>query len=189
MIPLWLKLAYTIFVVVTVSVYIKAYKPQNFLWFSDIALLLTVPALWLESRLLASMMAVAVLLPELFWSIGFFLRLFTGKRLSGLTDYMFDGRRSLYVRVLSIFHVFLPPLLLWIVARLGYEPSAWLAQTALTSIVLPVSYWVSDPKENVNWVYDPRKRIPPLLYLGLVMMAFPVAIYLPTHLVLQMLFN
>jgi hypothetical protein len=35
------------------------------LWFSDVALLVTVPALWIESRLLASMMALAVILPEL----------------------------------------------------------------------------------------------------------------------------
>ena len=62
MIPLWLKLVYTGFVVVTVPVYAVKYGFRNFLWFSDIGLLLTVPALWLESSLLASMMAVGLLM-------------------------------------------------------------------------------------------------------------------------------
>ena len=79
MIPLYLKIAYTIFVAATVVVYARNYKLQNFLWFSDIALITMVPALWLESSLLASMMAVGVLLPELYWNIGFFARLATGR--------------------------------------------------------------------------------------------------------------
>ena len=57
MIPLWLKITYTLFVSSVVPVYWRRYGPANFLWFSDIALLVTVPALWLESPLLASMMA------------------------------------------------------------------------------------------------------------------------------------
>jgi hypothetical protein len=63
LIPLWIKLSYTAFVVVTVAVYSVKYPLWNFLWFSDIALIATVPALWLESSLLASMMLVGVLLP------------------------------------------------------------------------------------------------------------------------------
>lgn len=193
MIPLWLKLGYTIFVFVTVVIYARAYRPQNFLWFSDIALLVSVPALWLESPLLAGMMTVGVLLPELFWNIDFFIRLITGRRLSGLTDYMFDPQKPLYLRALSFFHVFLPALLLWMVAQLGYAPTAWLAQTALTWVVLPLTYRLSDPDENVNWVYGPRSRpqksIPPLAYLGLLMIAFPVIIYLPTHFILEFLFD
>jgi len=57
-IPLWLKIAYTLFVCLIVPIYWRRYGPANFLWFSNIALLATVPALWLESALLASMMAL-----------------------------------------------------------------------------------------------------------------------------------
>ncbi len=45
-----------------VPVYWLHHGPANFLWACDIALLVTVAALWRASRLLASMMAVAVLL-------------------------------------------------------------------------------------------------------------------------------
>ena len=193
LIPLWIKLAYTVFVAVTVAIYAKKYPLWNFLWFSDIALIATVPALWLENNLLASMMLVGVLLPELLWNGAFFVRLLTARRLFGLTDYMFDPAKPRYVRAISLFHVFLPLLLLWMVARLDYDTRAFLAQTVLAWIVLPLTYRLADPKvENVNWVFgwtaEPQTRIPPLAYLGLVMIAFPLLIYLPTHALLQLLF-
>lgn len=194
LIPLWLKLVYTAFTAVTVVIYIRKYPLWNFLWFSDIALIATVPALWLENSLLASMMLVGVLLPEVLWNGAFFARLITGNRLFGLTDYMFDPSKPKYLRAISlVFHVLLPPLLLWMVYRLGYDSSAVLAQTALAWIVLPLSYWLGEPKvENLNWVFgwtaEPQTRIPPLAYLGLVMIAFPLLIYLPTHVLLQRLF-
>lgn len=193
MIPLWLKISYTLYAAITVAVYAVKYPPGNFLWFSDIALVLTVPALWLESGLLAGMMAVGVLLPELFWNVGYFGRLLTGWRLSGLTDYMFDAHKPRYLRALSLFHVFLPVLLIWMVARLGYAPQALLAQTALCWIVLPLTYWLTDPALNVNWVFGPargrNKRLPALVHLGLLMIGFPVLVYLPAHLLLQALFG
>ncbi|HXZ96980.1 MAG TPA: hypothetical protein VEG37_08055 [Burkholderiales bacterium] len=193
MIPLWIKLAYTLFVALTMAVYSVKYSRGNLLWFSDIALLVTVAALWFESAFLASMMAVGVLLPEVLWNLSFFGQLLTGKRVGGLSDYMFDASKPLYLRALSLFHVFLPALLLWMIARLGYEPKAWIAQTALAWTVLPVSYWLTDPEENVNWVFGfgnkPQKRIPPLVFLGLLMLGFPALIYLPTHLLFLKLFG
>jgi hypothetical protein len=106
-IPLWLKLAYTAYMAVLVPAYARKADagPLNFLWFSDIALFTTGAALWLESRLFASATAVAVLAPELFWNLSFFVRLLTGRNLSSLTDYMFDRRSSRFMRGLSLFHV------------------------------------------------------------------------------------
>jgi hypothetical protein len=193
LIPLWIKLAYTLLVAIIVPVYANKYSRSNFLWFSDIALLVTVPALWLENRLLASMMAVGVLLPEVLWNVSFFGQLLTGKRVSGLSDYMFDTRKPLYLRALSLFHVFLPALLVWMIASLGYEPRAWIAQTALAWLVLPLCYRFTDPAENVNWVFgpgnQPQKRMPPLVYLGLLMLGFPLLIFFPTHLLLRSVFG
>ncbi|MGH8717683.1 MAG: hypothetical protein ACREV0_01890 [Burkholderiales bacterium] len=193
MIPLWIKLVYTIFVVIIVIVYAVKYPPSNFLWFSDIALLVTVPALWFESSLLASMMTLAVLLPEVLWNVGFFGQLATGNRMGGLADYMFDPTKPLYLRALSLFHVFLPVLLVWMVARLGYASDALLAATVLAWIIFPLTYWIADPTENVNWVHglggELQKRLPPLFYLGLLMAAIPLLIYLPTHFLLLGLFG
>jgi hypothetical protein len=187
-IPLWLKLVYSAFVAVLVPIYWVKWGPGNFLWFSDLALFGALAAVWFGSSLLASMMALAVLLPEIAWNLEFFFRLLTGKEIFGLTGYMFDSERPLYLRALSLFHVLLPPLLVYLLFRLGYDNRAWYFQTALAWVVLLLSYLLTDPGQNVNWVYGPgekaQQQVHPLLYLALVMLFFPVVVYLPTHFIL-----
>src|SRR5438045_5291240 len=100
---LGLKIGYTLFVCVVVPIYWRQYGPANFLWFSDIALLAMVPALWLENALLASTMALSIVLLELIWNIDFFVRLATSKSLVGLSAYMFDPKISLFISSLSCF--------------------------------------------------------------------------------------
>ena len=193
-IPLWLKLAYTLFICVLVPVYVVQYGPGNFLWFSDIALFTTAAALWLESSLLPSMMALSVIFLETVWIVDFSLGLIAGHPLIGLSAYMFDAKISLPIRALSLFHIFLPATLVWLLYRSGYDTRALVAQTLLSWIVLPASYFLTKPAQNVNWVYGPgsggpQKWMPAPLYLVLMMLAFPLVLYLPTHFLLKKLFN
>ena len=184
-IHLGIKLAYTLFLLILVPVYWAHYGPRNFLWFSDIALLGMGAALWLESGLLASMMMLAVLLPELVWNLDFFGRLLTGHRMFGMSAYMFEPTRPRFLRALSLFHVPLPLGLVWLVVRLGYDRRAWLYQSLLALVVLPVSYWLTDPTENVNWVHGlgtPQTALGPWAYLALLIIAFSLVLYLPPHL-------
>ncbi len=187
-IPLWIKVAYTLMVAVIVPVYLAYYGPANFLWFSDVALVVTGVGLWLENPLLVSMMTVGVLLPELLWNVTLFTRLVTGIRVSGLADYMFDTRIPKWIRALSLFHVVLPVLMLWMLHRLGYDPRALPAQTALAWVILPLTYAVTKPEDNINWVYGPgarpQRQISPPLYLAFVLILFPLIVYVPTHLLL-----
>lgn len=186
-IHLGIKVGYTLFLLVLVPVYWAHYGPRNFLWFSDIALLVTGAALWLESSRLASMMTLAVLLPELAWNVDFLGRLLTGRRLFGMSAYMFEGATPRYLRALSLFHVPLPVGLVGLVERLGYDRCAFVLQCLLALVVLPVSYWVTDPAENVNWVHGlgrPQRWMPPGVYLGLLAVSFWLVLYLPPHLVL-----
>jgi hypothetical protein len=192
-IPLGLKVAYTIFVCALVPIYWRQYGPTNFLWFSDIALLALVPALWLENTLLVSMVAISVVFFEALWNIDFFFRLLTGKSLIGLSAYMFDPRISLFIRGLSGFHIVLPLLLLWMLHELGYDQRAFLWQTIVALVVLPLSYLVSNAQENVNWVYgfgqNPQRILPAPLFVMLLMLLFPLAVYLPTHLLFARIFR
>lgn len=193
MIPLWIKIAYTLFILLLVPVYGVYYGPTNFLWFSDIALLTTAAALWSESRLLASTMSVGVLFFELTWNIDFFVRLLSCAELIGLAGYMFDRSRPLFLRGLSLFHLFLPILLVWMVARLGYDRRAFLAQTLIAWIVLPLCYFFTDPAKNINWTFgpgsEPQTWIPPALYFVLLMMLLPLLVYWPTHSMLDRRFG
>jgi hypothetical protein len=192
-IPLGLKVAYTIFVCALVPIYWRQYGPTNFLWFSDIALLALVPALWLENTLLVSMVAISVMFFEALWNIDFFFRLTTGKSLIGLSAYMFDPRISLFIRGLSGFHIVVPLLLLWMLHQLGYDQRAFLWQTIVALVVLPLSYLVSNTQENVNWVYgfgqNPQRILPAPLFVMLLMLLFPLAVYLPTHLLFARIFR
>ncbi len=192
MIPIWLKIAHTLFVCLLVPVYWRQYGLANFLWFSDIALLAMVPALWLESPLLTSMMALAVVLPELAWNVDFFVRLTTGVSLIGLTNYMFDASIPRFIRDLSLFHVALPLLLIWMLHRLGYDHRAWFWQTLVAAIVVPLSYLVSNPRDNVNWVYgfgeQPQTMLPPPAFVVLLILMFSLGVYLPMHLLFGNLF-
>src|SRR5215469_18638834 len=129
-IPLWLKVLYTAFVAVLVPYYWRAYSPWNFLFFCDVALLVTLVGLWTESRFLISLEAVAILLPQTVWVVDFVARA-SGKHLLGMTDYMFDPRLSLWTRGLSLFHGWLPFLLVYLLIRLGYDRRAFAWQSVI----------------------------------------------------------
>jgi len=194
MIPLWLKLAYTLMTVVVLLVYWRKYGPANFLWFSDIALIGGLIALWRENSLVASTVTVGVLLPEALWNLSFFGRLVTGKRISGLTEYMFEPERPLWLRALSLFHVPLTPVLVWLVWRLGYDPRALPIMLLLCWSVMLACYFFTDPKLNINWTFGPggegvRTKMHPLAYLGLLMFGVFPLVYIATHLLLDTWLN
>ena len=183
-----IKIAYTLFVAVLIPIYWINYGPLNFLWFSDIALITSAVAMWVKSPLPASMMAVAVLVPEVVWNVGFFGRLIFGVDVTGLAGYMFDARIPLYLRLLSLFHVFMPAVLVWLVCRRGYDPRALGWQVIVVLAVLPVTYLFTRPTDNINWVFGPGSKpqtaMPPWAYLAVMLVFFPLCIYLPTHLLL-----
>lgn len=184
MLPIWLKLSYTSFVSILVPVYWRQYGPGNFLWFSDVALLLGCAAAWLEHPLLASTQAVAVLVPESLWIVEFVLRLTTGRRLVGLTDYMFEESIPGPVRALSLFHVWLPVVLVWLVWRLGYDRRALAVQIVLGTVLLVASRFLTARNENVNWVHR-WGGVTGWRPLVLSAVAFPLAFYFPAHLLLH----
>jgi hypothetical protein len=188
---LW-KLAYSLFVLAIVVIWQRHYGWRNLLWFSDIALIGAVPALWLESAAIASVLAAAVLLPEILWNVDFVLRLLLRRRITGLTDYMFEPERPKLLRGLSLFHVPLPLLLLWMLAEYGYDAAVALpGAVVLAAVVLPWSRWVSTPERNINWTYGlgaRRSPWPAAAYVGLLFAGFVLLVFVPTDLALRALF-
>lgn len=184
--PRSFAIGYTVLIVAIVPFFAAKYGISNFLWFSNIALLLTTLVLWFPLRLLASMQLVSVGVLEVIWTLDITLGLvLLGDSLIGLTAYMFDENINLYARLLSLYHVPLPLLLLWLVWQLGYDDRAWWAQTLLAWPVLLVCYFFTEPWLNINWVFglgpQPQHVLPSWLYLLLLMLAFPLLVYLPTH--------
>jgi hypothetical protein len=199
-IPLWLKAAYSVFLIAMIVVYWPSYGPANFLYFCDVAAIVTALALWFESPLLAGSQAVAMTVSQTLWIIDFL----AGGRLLGVSAYMFDPGIRLYVRALSTFHIWLPFLLLWMVWKLGYDRRSFWLQTFLCAAVLIASFVLTDPRQprrgypyesvNVNRVYGPQALsvehwMPPSAYLALQIVLYPLCIYWPTHLLFKRIFR
>lgn len=179
----------TLFVLVLVPVYWTHYGPGNFLWFSDIALFAVLIVLWRGDCLPFSMMAIGVLPLEAVWMVDFV----AGGQATGLAAYMFDPGLPLYLRGLSLFHLFMPALVVWMLVRQGYDRRALCAQTALAWVVLPASRLLTAPEANVNWVHGigeaGQAGLSAPVYLGLYMVLLPVVVYLPLHLLMRRFFR
>jgi hypothetical protein len=187
------KIAYTAFVLLVAVIWWRHYSWRNFLWFSDIAFIGAVPAMWLESSAIASVLAVAVLLPEILWNVDFVLRLLLRRRVTGLTDYMFEPERPRLLRGLSLFHVPLPLVLLWMVREYGYDARAGLAGAVLlAAVVLPWSRAVSTPERNINWTYGLgawRSPLAPATHVAMLYAGFVLLVFIPTHYLLAVLYG
>jgi len=196
--PLWLKLAYTAFMAIMIPIYWRCWGPQNFLYFCDIAALVTLIGIWRESALLISMQAVAILLPQAYWILDFFAHLL-GLHILRMTDYMFDATSPRLLRGISLFHGWLPILLVWLVHRLRYDRRALRCQTIAGTLLLLICYFGFTPPGtqspgklavNLNYVFGPSTSaaqtfMPPLAWLAILMLGLPILIYWPTHLILK----
>jgi hypothetical protein len=184
MIPLWFKAVYLAFVAVLLPVYTLEHGLLNFLWFSNLALMGGLLAALFGSPRLASMMLVAVALPEMGWIIDYLGSLLLGGRPPlGYVDYMYDTDVALFVRMLSLYHLALPFTLFWIVWRLGYDQNAWKLWIVVGSGILIMTFLLSGPDSNINWVWgpgQPQDRIPSYAWLG-VMITACVALWWLTH--------
>lgn len=173
--------------VVWAPLYWRQYGAQNFLYFCDLGNILILVALWLESSLIFSWQATGLLLFQTLYVVDLVGALATGHHLIGGTEYMFDPHIALYLRLLSLFHVVTPPLLIWAIGCLGYDPRGWKLQTLTTWLVVPVNYFWR-PQSDVNWARGPFFREQHLVagwfYLLTYCVALPALIYFPTHLLL-----
>jgi hypothetical protein len=201
-IPKAVKLAGTAFLAVLVPIYLQTYGPTNFLWFCDAALILTVAGMWLESPLLISMCAVGILLPQFLWLVDFGGNLL-GFHVLGLTGYMFDRHLPLFTRGLSLFHGWLPLLLVWLLGRLRYDKRALWSWSGLAAVLALAGYVYAAPAGahpanpnvpiNINYVYgfndqQPQHWVNQNLYVILWLLVLWLVAFLPTHLVLRKLF-
>lgn len=195
--PLAVKLLYTAFMAVLVPVYWSFYGPTNFLYFCDVALILTLIGVWREDPFLISMCAVGILLPQTLW-VADFVGSAAGAPLTGMTAYMFNTKSSLLLRGLSFFHGWLPFFLVYLVWRLGYDRRAFPAWTGLAVTLLLFCFFLMPPPHpdpgltpvNINYVWglsdnEPQRWLPAYGWLASLIVGMPLLIFTPTHLVLQ----
>ena len=195
--PLWLKLAYTAFMAVLLPVYWANYGPTNFLYFCDVALLITLVGIWIESPLLVSMCAVGILASQALWVVDFLSNLI-GWPLTGMTDYMFAADHSLFLRSLSLFHGWLPFLLVYLVWRLGYDRRGFPAWTVVAWVLVLICFFFMPPPRpdpglapvNINYVWGMSDTVaqtwmPPAAWVAGLIVLLPLLLYAPVHFLLR----
>jgi hypothetical protein len=164
--------------------YVATYGWLNFLHLCDVAVILTCAGLWLGSPLLLSSQALSSLVVDLAWDLDLLWRAVSGHHLIGGTEYMWDARFPLWVRLLSLFHVAWPPLLVWALRRIGYDRRGLLLQSAIAVVLLLASRLVG-PELNLNFAHrDPffgRAWGPAPVHLAVILAPLIGGIYLGTH--------
>jgi hypothetical protein len=177
-----------VWLLVWAPAYAWGYGWANFLQLCDLAVILTCVGLWRGSPLLLGMSALSSLVIDVAWDLDLAFRALTGGHLFGGTEYMWDARFPLALRLLSLFHVVWPPLLWWALGRVGHDRRALVAQAALALVVLGASRVVR-PDANINFARaDPfthRPWGPAPVHVGLTALALVGLVYVPTHALLR----
>jgi hypothetical protein len=196
-IPLAVKFAFTAFMAVLVPVYLHYYGPTNFLYFCDIALILTLLGIWPENALLISMCAVGIVVGQAYWVTDLLFNA-AGYSLSGMTDYMFQSDHSLFLRLLSLYHAWMPFLLVYLVWKTGYDRRALPAWTVLAWVLILVCFFFMPPPTpnpgltpvNIDYVWGvgdtaAQPWVPPYVWLAGLLIGLPLLVFTPTHFVLK----
>lgn len=169
-IPKAVKLGYTLWMLLWVPVVLWAYGPANFLWLCNVAQFLLLYAIWREDPLVVSSQAGIMTLVGGVWTLDFVVALIVGGGSpTGATGYMFDPAFPLPARLVSLFHVALPVLVVWLCHRLGHDRRGLLLEWPL-AVVLTLAGWLfTDPERNINYAFAP---------FGIEQVWFPHGLYL-----------
>jgi hypothetical protein len=182
--PSWARWVSLLWLAVWIPSYAIYWGWANFLHLCDVAVVLACVGFAYDNALLLSSQAVASLVGDLLWCLDAGWRWFAGTHLTGGTEYMWDARFPLWVRLLSLFHVILPLLLLAALRRTGYDLRAFRLQSLIAATLLVVSRFFG-PSRNLNYAFaDPllqRAFGPAALHLTLAFAALAGIIYWPTH--------
>ena len=177
--------------VVWFPAYWRAWGPANFLHLCDIAVVLTCIGIWTRSALLISSQAVGVLVVDIAWAVDATSRVLLGRPLVPGNEYLLDPRYPIWIRLLTLFHLVMPALLLWGIYRMGYDRRAWALQSAIALPIFALARFTR-PATNIDFAFsDPffhRQMGPAPLHILVVWLFMVVVVYLPTHLFLKHLF-
>lgn len=183
--------------VVWLAVYLPSYSVAygfwNFLFLCNLGIAVTAAALIAGSRLLVSSQAIAAPVIGIAWTLDVGWRLVTGDFLFGGTAYMWDPQYPLFTRLLSLYHVAWPILVVACVRRVGYDRRGWPLQTAIAAAGIVGARWLTSPAENVNFAYrDPLFGVqigPAAVHVAVVLAVLAGIGYGLTHAILSRAFG
>ncbi len=185
----WLGIAW---LAVYVPAYSWAYGLANFLFLCDLGVMITAVGLITGSRLLVSSQALAAPVIGLAWGLDAGWRVASGHHLYGGTEYMWDPALPQLTRLLSLYHLLWPLLLLYCLRRSGYDRRAWRLQALIAAGAIGAARLLTSAQDNINFAFrDPffhRQLGPPAVHLLAVWLALAGIAYGLTHALLARAF-
>jgi hypothetical protein len=179
-----LRWAVLLWLLVWLPVNLQAWGWQNMMHFCDVGAVIACLGIFMQLPLLFSSQAVGSLFVGVLWSLDIAWRLATGHHLVGGTEYMWNERYALWIRLLSTFHIGLPLVMLWAMRKMGYDPRALALQSAIAAVLLIFSRFLS-PALNMNYAFqDPlfhRAWGPAPVHLAVIFAGTVLLLYWPTH--------
>ncbi|HXX71425.1 MAG TPA: hypothetical protein VEI55_03970 [Candidatus Acidoferrum sp.] len=190
--PNWMRWTALVWFVVWFLSYWRTWGAANFVHLCDIAVILTCIGIWTHSALLISSQAVGILLVDAVWTVDAASRVCIGRALVPGNEYLLDPRYPAWIRLLTLFHLVMPALLLWGVYRMGYDRRAWALESAITLPVFVLAR-LTRPTANIDFAFsDPffhHQMGPVPIHILITWLFMVVVVYLPTHLALERFFG
>jgi hypothetical protein len=191
-IPDWLRWLALLWLFVWFPVYWHAWGAANFLHLCDVAVILTCLGLWTNNALVLSSQVVSSVVIDILWALDVAAWLVFHRHFIGGTEYLFDTACPIWIRLLSLFHVIMPVILIWSLGRLGYDRRGFRLQAVIALPVIIASRFVT-PEKNLNFALaDPffhRQLGPAPVHLAITYLALVLAVYLPTDLLFVRLYS
>jgi len=186
--PNWMRWISLAWFAVWFPSYWRTWGAANFAHLCDVAVILTCIGMWTNSAILISSQAVGAVLVDLAWALDAAWMVFLRRPLFGGDAYLLDPHYPLWARLLTLFHLIMPGLILWGVYRMGYDRRGWALQCAIALPVFIAARFTA-PAQNIDFAFtDPfihRQWGPAPVHVFVSWLFMVVVVYWPTHAALK----
>ncbi|HVB86125.1 MAG TPA: hypothetical protein VNK23_05585 [Candidatus Dormibacteraeota bacterium] len=189
--PAWVRWGAAAWLLFWLVTYWIVWGPQTFSYLCDISVIVTCIGLWTNNPLLISSQAVSSLIVDAMWALDAAFRAIAGRQIFGGTEYLFNPSHPLWIRLLSLYHVAWPVLLLWALHRAGYDRRGWKLQAGIVTVAF-VAARFTPAAQNINFAYRlpvvNRPFGPAPLHVAVSILLMIFVVYWPTHCALRKIF-
>lgn len=188
-----IRVAFTAWMLFWIPMVLWVYGPQNFLWLCNLAKFVILCALWTNNSLLVSSQAGTVSLVGAGWLLDLIPALITGGETAVFTGYMFNPEIPLIARVVSLYHVALPVLVIWLCVRIGYDSRGPWLQSLIGALAIIATWLLTEPYRNINLIWQPPGPevawLPTPAIVVAAVILYPLLLYFPGHWLVRWIVN
>jgi hypothetical protein len=156
-------------------------------YFCSVTLLLSGIGFIRRSRLILSTQLLAAFTYHLVWNIDLVMHL-AGSSFTGNAAYMFEGNRFFLQNFLSVSHIYMVPLLIYGLYKLGsYDALAWRFASLQIAVLNACAFIIGTPEDNVNYVYGffwertAQQVMHPIIFVVVLTAAEIVVVFVPLN--------